>query len=78
MTAILVVLGILLVATALAFPEAKIPAKIMTVLGEGVPMVAFLVVFITFMMTIISRFTLRSRTLSMTAFFSYFRKRTMA
>lgn len=59
MTAILVVLGILLVATALAFPEAKIPAKIMTVLGEGVPMVAFLVVFVTFMMTIISRYVLR-------------------
>ena len=33
---------------------------------------------VTSVMTIISRFTLRSRTLSMNAFFSYFRKRTMA
>ena len=33
---------------------------------------------VTSVMTIISRFTLRSRTLSMNAFFSYFRNRTMA
>ena len=58
-TALLVVLALVLVAIMLAFPQAKIPSKIMTVLSEGIPMVAFLVVFITFMATIVSRYVFR-------------------
>ncbi|MBQ3479371.1 MAG: TRAP transporter small permease subunit [Clostridia bacterium] len=58
-TAVIIVAGIILLAAVLAFPEAKLGSKIMTVLSEGVPMVAFLVVFITFMMTIICRYVLR-------------------
>ena len=63
-TAILVIVGIILLAALLVFsdlknPENKLPGKIMTVLSEGVPMVAFLVVFITFMMTIFCRYVLR-------------------
>ena len=63
-TAVLVVAAIILLAAILVFsdlknPEIKLPGKIMTVLSEGVPMVAFLVVFITFMMTIICRYVLR-------------------
>ncbi|MBR1558820.1 MAG: TRAP transporter small permease [Clostridia bacterium] len=58
-TAVIIVAAILLLATLLAFPEAKLGAKLMTVLSEGVPMVAFLVVFVTFMMTIICRYVLR-------------------
>ena len=58
-TAVIIVAAILLLAVLLAFPEAKIGSKVMTVLSEGVPMVAFLVVFVTFMMTIICRYVLR-------------------
>ena len=58
-TAVIIVAGIILLAAVLAFPEAKLGSKIMTVLSEGVPMVAFLVVFVTFMMTIICRYVLR-------------------
>ena len=58
-TAVIIVAVILLLATILAFPQAKIGARLMTVLSEGVPMVAFLVVFVTFMMTIICRYVLR-------------------
>ena len=58
-TAVIIVAAILLLAALLAFPEAKIGSKLMTVLSEGVPMVAFLVVFVTFMMTIICRYVLR-------------------
>ena len=58
-TAVIIVAAILLLATILAFPQAKIGARLMTVLSEGVPMVAFLVVFVTFMMTIICRYVLR-------------------
>ena len=58
-TAFLIVLALLLVAVLLAFPEARLGHKLMTVLSEGVPMVAFLVVFVTFMMTIICRYVLR-------------------
>lgn len=59
MTAFLIVMGLMLIAAAFAFPKAKIPGKIMTTLSEGVPMVAFCVVFITFMITIVSRYVLR-------------------
>lgn len=58
-TAVIIVAAIILLATLLAFPEAKLGEKLMTVLSEGVPMVAFLVVFVTFMMTIICRYVLR-------------------
>lgn len=58
-TAVIIVAAILLLAAALAFPQAKLGEKLMTVLSEGVPMVAFLVVFVTFMMTIICRYILR-------------------
>lgn len=58
-TAVIIVAAIILLATLLAFPEAKLADKIMTVLSEGVPMVAFLVVFVTFMLTIICRYVLR-------------------
>ena len=58
-TAVIIVAGIILLAAVLAFPEAKLGSKIMVVLSEGVPMVAFLVVFVTFMMTIICRYVLR-------------------
>ena len=63
-TAILVVIGIIVLAALLVFsdlrnPEVKLPGKVMTVLSEGVPMVAFLVVFVTFMMTIFCRYVLR-------------------
>ena len=58
-TAVIIVAAILLLAALLAFPEAQIGSKLMTVLSEGVPMVAFLVVFVTFMMTIICRYVLR-------------------
>ena len=51
-TATLVVGLLLFAAVVLAFPEAKIGTRLMTVLSEGVPMVAFCVVFVTFMMTI--------------------------
>ncbi len=59
MEAILIVAGIIFLAALLAFPEAKIGHKLMTLLSEGVPMVAFLVVFVTFMLTIICRYVLR-------------------
>ena len=63
-TAIIVVAAIILLAALLVFADLKKPetgpaGKIMTVLSEGVPMVAFLVVFITFMMTIFCRYVLR-------------------
>ena len=58
-TAVIIVAGIILLAAVLAFPEAKLGSKIMVVLSEGVPMGAFLVVFVTFMMTIICRYVLR-------------------
>jgi TRAP-type C4-dicarboxylate transport system permease small subunit len=63
-TAIIVVAAIILLAAILVFSDLKKPetgpaGKIMTVLSEGVPMVAFLVVFITFMMTIFCRYVLR-------------------
>lgn len=63
-TAIIVVAAIILLAALLVFaglkkPETGPAGKIMTVLSEGVPMVAFLVVFITFMMTIFCRYVLR-------------------
>ena len=63
-TAILVIVGIILLAALLVFsdlknPQNKLPGKIMTILSEGVPMVAFLVVFVTFMMTIFCRYVLR-------------------
>ena len=58
-TALIIVAAIILLATLLAFPDARLGDKIMTVLSEGVPMVAFLVVFVTFMMTIICRYVLR-------------------
>ena len=58
-TAFLIVLALLLLAVLLAFPEAKLGHKVMTVLSEGVPMVAFCVVFITFMATIFCRYVLR-------------------
>ena len=58
-TAVIIVAAIILLAAILAFPEAKLGSKIMTVLSEGMPMVAFLVVFVTFMMTIICRYVLR-------------------
>ena len=58
-TAVIIVAAIILLATLLAFPQARLGSKIMTVLSEGVPMVAFLVVFVTFMMTIICRYVLR-------------------
>ena len=64
MIAVIVVVAIILLAALLVLadlknPEVKPAAKVMTVLSEGVPMVAFLVVFITFMMTIICRYVLR-------------------
>ena len=64
MIAVIVVLAIVALAALLVFsdirnPESKLPQKIMTVLSEGVPMVAFLVVFFTFMGTIICRYVLR-------------------
>ena len=64
MIAVVVVLGIILLAALLVFADLKNPevspvGKIMTVLSEGVPMVAFLVVFVTFMMTIFCRYVLR-------------------
>lgn len=49
----------LVIAIILAFPQAKIPGKIVTVLSEGVPMLSFCIVFATFMMTIVSRYVLR-------------------
>ncbi len=63
-TAILIVLGLILLAALLVLsdlrnPEVKPAAKVMTVLSEGAPMVAFLVVFVTFMMTIFCRYVLR-------------------
>ena len=58
-TAFLIVLGLLLLAVLLAFPEAKLGEKLMTVPSEGVPMVSFAVVFVTFMMTIFCRYILR-------------------
>ena len=58
-TAVIIVAAIILLATLLAFPDARLGDKIMTVLSEGVPMVAFLVVIVTFMMTIICRYVLR-------------------
>ena len=58
-TAVIIVAAIILLATLLAFPDARLGDKIMTVLSEGVPMVAFLVVLVTFMMTIICRYVLR-------------------
>ena len=63
-TAIIVVAAIILLAAILVFSDLKKPetgpvGKIMTVISEGVPMVAFLVVFITFMMTIFCRYVLR-------------------
>ena len=64
MIAVIVVVAIILLAALLVLadlknPEVKPAAKVMTVLSEGVPMVAFLVVFITFMMTIFCRYVLR-------------------
>jgi len=58
-TAFLIVLGLLLLAVLLAFPEARLGEKLMTVLSEGVPMVSFVVVFVTFMMTIFCRYIMR-------------------
>lgn len=58
-TAILIVAGLLLIATILAFPKAGIPGKIMKILSEGVPMVSFMVVFLAFMASIIYRYVLR-------------------
>lgn len=58
-SAVIIVAAIILLATLLAFPDARLGDKIMTVLSEGLPMVAFLVVFVTFMMTIICRYVLR-------------------
>ena len=63
-TAIIVVAAIILLAALLVFSDMKkpgtsLPGKIMTVISEGIPMVAFLVVFITFMMTIFCRYVLR-------------------
>ncbi|MBQ6120396.1 MAG: TRAP transporter small permease [Clostridia bacterium] len=55
----LIALAVLLVFSDLRNPEVRLPGKIMTVLGEGVPMVSFLVVFVTFMMTIFCRYVLR-------------------
>ena len=57
--AALVVLAALLVFADLRKPDIGIAGKIMTVLSEGIPMVAFLVVFCTFMMTIFCRYLLR-------------------
>ena len=62
--AILIVLALIALAALLVFsdlknPEVGIPGRIMTVLSEGVPMVSFLVVFVTFMMTIFCRYVLR-------------------
>ena len=62
LTGIITVLVILLLACLLVFTDLKQVGpfgKVMTVLSEGVPMVAFLVVFVTFMMTIICRYVLR-------------------
>ena len=64
MTAILVVVAIILLAALLVLsdllnPEVKPAGKVMAVLSEGIPMVAFLVVFVTFMMTIFCRYVLR-------------------
>lgn len=59
MTALLIGIGLLMIAVILAFPKANIPGKIMTVLSEGVPMLSFIIVFATFMMTIVSRYVLR-------------------
>jgi len=59
MNVLLIGAGLILIAVMLAFPKANIPGKIMTVLSEGVPMLSFCIVFITFMMTIISRYVLR-------------------
>ena len=63
-TAIIVVAAIILLAALLVFSDLKkpgtsLPGKIMTVISEGIPMVTFLVVFITFMMTIFCRYVLR-------------------
>lgn len=57
--AALIALAALLVLPDLRNPEVKPAAKVMTVLSEGVPMVSFLVVFVTFMMTIFCRYVLR-------------------
>ena len=64
MTTVIVVLAIVALATLLVFadlrsPEVSVPGKLMAVLSEGVPMVAFCVVFVTFMMTIFCRYVLR-------------------
>ena len=64
MTAILVVVAIILLAALLVLsdllnPEVKPAGKVIAVLSEGIPMVAFLVVFVTFMMTIFCRYVLR-------------------
>ncbi len=64
MIAVIVVVAIILLAALLVLsdlknPEVKPASKVMTVLSEGVPMVAFLVVFVTFMMTIFCRYVLR-------------------
>lgn len=59
MTAIVIGAVLVLIAVILAFPQAKIPSKIMTVLSEGIPMLSFCIVFITFMMTIFTRYVVR-------------------
>lgn len=59
MTALLIGVILALIAVILAFPKAKIPGKIMTVLSEGVPMLSFIIVFVTFMLTIFTRYVIR-------------------
>lgn len=59
MTAFIIVAALLLSATILAFPQARLPGKIMTVLDEGVPMLSFVILFGTFMMTIFTRYAVR-------------------
>ena len=59
MTALLIGAGLILIAVILAFPKANIPGKIMTVLSEGIPMLSFVIVFVTFMMTIFTRYVVR-------------------
>ena len=43
MTAIVIGAVLVLIAVILAFPQAKIPSKIMPVLSEGIPMLSFCV-----------------------------------
>lgn len=59
MTAIVIGMCLVLAAVILAFPKANILGKIMTVLSEGIPMLSFIIVFATFMMTIITRYVIR-------------------